>query len=156
MLFRSCFAYDFDMLAEKGAFFTDISDRPAQHLDSFIQHVIEFVAVTCRETTGAVGMPALFPYMWYYWNKDKESGYTADPMRYLEQQIQMLVYKLNGSEMRMNESAFTNVSCMDESYLDNFFGDRNFPDGEPIVAHIEEIVELEMFFLECEIGRAHV
>lgn len=144
-----CFAYDFDVLAEKGAFFTDISDRPAQHLDSFIQHVIEFVAVTCRETTGAVGMPALFPYMWYYWNKDVESGYTADPKKYLEQQIQMLVYKLNGSEMRMNESAFTNVSCMDESYLDNFFGDRIFPNGEPVIAHIDEIVELEFFFLEC-------
>lgn len=144
-----CFAYDFDMLAEKGAFFTDIFDRPAQHLDSFIQHVIEFVAVTCRETTGAVGMPALFPYMWYYWNKDKESSYITDPMRYLKQQIQMLVYKLNGSEMRMNESAFTNVSCMDESYLDNFFGDRLFPDGEPVVAHIDEIVDLEIFFLEC-------
>ena len=40
-----CFAYDFDRLASEGAFFTDIYDKPAQHLDSFIQHVIEFVAV---------------------------------------------------------------------------------------------------------------
>jgi len=144
-----CFAYDFDVLVEKGAFFTDISDRPAQHLDSFIQHVIEFVAVTCRETTGAVGLPALFPYMWYFWDKDVKSNYISDPEKYLEQQIQMLVYKLNGSEMRMNESAFTNVSCMDESYLDNFFGDRLFPDGEPIILHTAEIIDLECFFLQC-------
>jgi len=144
-----CFAYDFDVLVEKGAFFTDIFDRPAQHLDSFIQHVIELVAVTCRETTGAVGMPALFPYMWYFWNKDVQSGYTKDKFSYLKQHIQMLLYKLNGSEMRMNESAFTNVSCMDESYLETFFGDRVFPDGEPVISHIDEIVELECFFLEC-------
>ncbi len=144
-----CFAYDFDKLVERGAYFTDIADRPAQHLDSFIQHVIEFVAVTCRETTGAVGMPSLFPYMWYFWNKDAQSRYTEDPKKYLEQQIQMLVYKLNGSEMRMNESAFTNVSIMDESYLERFFGDRIFPNGEPVVAHIDEIIELEEFFLKC-------
>jgi len=146
-----CFAYDFDILAEKGAFFTDISDRPAKHLDSFIQHVIEFVAVTCRESTGAVGMPALFPYLWYFWNNDILSGYISEDKKYkyLEQQIQMLVYKLNGSEMRMNESAFTNVSCMDESYLETFFGDRCFPNGEPVINHIDEIVEFELFFLEC-------
>lgn len=143
-----CFAYDFDRLAEEGAFFTDISDRPAQHLDSFIQHVIEFVAVTCRETTGAVGMPALFPYMWYFWDKDIRENYVQDPNKYLKQQIQMLVYKLNGSEMRMNESAFTNVSCMDESYLEHFFGDRLFPDGEPVINHVEEIVKFEKIFLE--------
>ena len=142
-----CFAYDFDRLAEEGAFFTDIADKPAQHLDSFVQHIIEFVAVTCRETTGAVGMPALFPYMWYFWNKDVESGYVKDKYTYLEQQIQMLVYKLNGSEMRMNESAFTNVSVMDESYIEHFFGDRLFPNGEPIIKHVKEIVELELFFL---------
>jgi len=144
-----CFAYDFDQLVEKGAFFTDISDRPAKHLDSFIQHIIEFVAVTCRETTGAVGMPALFPYMWYLWDQDIKSGYTKNPQKYLEQNIQMLVYKLNGSEMRMNESAFTNVSCMDESYINNFFGDRLFPNGEPIIKYTSEIVDLECFFLQC-------
>lgn len=144
-----CFAYDFDKLAEHGAFFTDISDRPAQHLDSFIQHVIEFVAVTCRETTGAVGMPALFPYMWYFWDKDKRENYISNPARYLKQQIQMLVYKLNGSEMRMNESAFTNTSCMDESYLEHFFGDRLFPNGEPVIKHISEIVDFEKEFLKC-------
>ncbi len=143
-----CFAYDFERLAKEGAYFTDIADRPAQHLDSFIQHIIEFVAVTCRETTGAVGMPALFPYMWYFWDKDVKSGYTKAPAKYLEQQIQMLVYKLNGSEMRMNESAFTNVSCMDESYIEHFFGDRLFPDGEPVIKHVDEIVEVEMFFLK--------
>lgn len=144
-----CFAYDFKRLAEEGAFFTDIADEPAQHLDSFVQHVIEFVAVTCRETTGAVGMPALFPYLWYFWDKDKREGYCADNARYLKQQIQMLVYKLNGSEMRMNESAFTNVSVMDESYLEKFFGDRRFPDGEPVIKHIDEIVEFEKVFLAC-------
>jgi len=143
-----CFAYDFDKLVEKGAFFTDIYDRPAKHLDSFIQHVIEFVAVTCRETTGAVGMPALFPYMWYFWDQDVKSGYTNDPDRYLKQQIQMLVYKLNGSEMRMNESAFTNTSIMDESYLEHFFGDRLFPNGEPVIKYIDEIVEFEKVYLQ--------
>lgn len=142
-----CFAYDFKRLAEEGAFFTDIADEPAQHLDSFVQHVIEFVAVTCRETTGAVGMPALLPYMWYFWNKDKENNYSNDPDRYLKQQIQMLVYKLNGSEMRMNESAFTNVSVMDESYLEEFFGDRRFPDGEPVINHIDEIIEFGKTYL---------
>jgi len=143
-----CFAYDFDRLAKEGAFFTDIADKPAQHLDSFVQHVIEFVAVTCRETTGAVGMPALFPYMWYFWDKDKRNGYCIDSDKYLKQQIQMLVYKLNGSEMRMNESAFTNVSAMDESYLEKFFGDRLFPDGEAVIKHIDEIVDFEKIFLK--------
>ena len=142
-----CFAYDFKRLAEEGAFFTDIADKPAQHLDSFIQHVIEFVAVTCRETTGAVGMPALLPYMWYFWNKDKENNYSNDPDRYLKQQIQMLIYKLNGSEMRINESAFTNISVMDESYLEKFFGDRLFPDREPVIYHIDDIVEFGKTYL---------
>lgn len=55
---------------------------------------------------------------------------------------------MNIEDLRVNQSAFTNVSIMDRNYLIELFGGRDFPDGTPIMDHIEGIIEHQKVFME--------
>ena len=91
-----CFAYDIKDIAEKGLFFIeDYKAEPARHLDSFIQILMEAIAYLSRRQSGAVGLPNLIPYLYWFWKKDVESGYCGDAEKYKKQQIQALIYRLN-------------------------------------------------------------
>jgi len=49
-----CFAYDLDLLVEKGLFFVNkFPTAPAQHLTTFNNHVLEFISWNCNRTSGA-------------------------------------------------------------------------------------------------------
>ncbi|MBQ4060571.1 MAG: hypothetical protein IJD46_00955 [Bacilli bacterium] len=97
-----CFAYDLKDLAEKGLFFIEnFNAEPPQHLETFVDFVKEFVSWACNRSSGAVGLPNLIPYMYYFWNRDCEKGYyTISPEKYAEQQIQRLIYALNQPFLR--------------------------------------------------------
>lgn len=60
----------------------------------------------------------------------------------------MRVYKLNQPYLRVNQSAFTNFSIMDESYLESIFGGKTFPDGSYMIDEIDNIIEYEKAFME--------
>ena len=73
-----CFAYDLKDLAEKGLYFDgDESAESAKHLITFVDFVKEFVSYASNRTSGAVGMPNLIPYMFYFWKKDVDSDYMG-------------------------------------------------------------------------------
>lgn len=96
-----CYAYDLKDLAEKGLFFIDnFNAEPPKHLETFIDFVKEFVGFTSQRSSGACGLPNIIPYMYYFWKKDCESGFTNNPDRYAKQQIQRLVYGLNQPYVR--------------------------------------------------------
>lgn len=98
-----CFAYDLKDLAEKGLFFIgeNFNPEPPKHLETFVDFVKEFVSWNCNRTSGAVGLPNLIPYMWYFWKKDVDNEYySKDPITYAKQQIQRLIYALNQPFLR--------------------------------------------------------
>ena len=146
-----CFAYDLKDLAEKGLFFIDnFNAEPPQHLETFVDFVKEFVSWTCNRSSGAVGLPNLIPYMYYFWRKDCENDYfTASPEKYAKQQIQRLIYALNQPFLRGGiQSAFTNTSVFDRPYLQALFGGAVFPDGSFMIDEIEEIVKFQVIYME--------
>lgn len=145
-----CFAYDLKDLAEKGLFFIDtFNAEPPQHLETFVDFVKEFVSWTCNRSSGAVGLPNLIPYMYYFWKKDCTSGLFTDNTKYAKQQIQRLIYALNQPFLRGGiQSAFTNTSIFDRPYLEALFGGAEFPDGSFMIDEIEGIMDFQKIYLE--------
>ena len=146
-----CFAYDLKDLAEKGLFFIDnFNAEPPQHLETFVDFVKEFVSWTCNRSSGAVGLPNLIPYMYYFWSRDVKNGYyVKSPDRYARQNIQRLIYALNQPFLRGGiQSAFTNTSVFDHPYLEALFGGAEFPDGSFMIDEIEEIMDFQIIYME--------
>ena len=66
-----CFAYDLKDLAEGGlTFLENFNAEPSKHLETFIDFVKEYISFAANLSSGAVGLPNLIPYMYYFWKKD--------------------------------------------------------------------------------------
>ena len=145
-----CHAFDIKDIVEKGLFFiNNYNAEPARHLDSFIQILMESVAFLARRQSGAVGLPNLIPYLYYYWSRDVKNGYyTKSPEIYKKQQIQALIYRLNQPWVRTEQAAFTNVSVFDHPYFEAIFGGAQFPDGSFMIDEEEEIIQFQKDFID--------
>lgn len=144
-----CFAADLKPIAEKGLYFNDgTKPYPPQHLDTFVSFIMKWVEYLSRRQSGAVGMPNLIPYMFYFWNKDKEAGRYKDPIFERDQQIQALIFQLNQNWVRGDQSAFTNVTVFDHPYFEAIFGGAEFPDGTFMIDYEEEIIEFQKAFID--------
>lgn len=145
-----CFAYDLKDLAEKGLYFIDnFNAEPPKHLETFVDFVKEFVSWACNRSSGAVGLPNLIPYMYYFWKKDCEENIYTNDDKAARQQIQRLIYALNQPFLRGGiQSAFTNTSVFDHPYLEALFGGSEFPDGTFMIDEIEGIMEFQKIYME--------
>lgn len=151
ILIHNCFAYDLKDVAEKGLFFLNtFNSEPPKHLSTFIDFVKEFISFCSNRSSGAVGLPNIIPYMYYFWKKDCENGYaTKSPEYYAKQQIQRFVYAINQPYTRDGiQSAFINCSVFDMPYLEALFSGATFPDGEPMLDSLEEIQDFQKMFME--------
>lgn len=148
--FPYCWANDFTRLATEGLFFLDnYNNQAPKHLTTYFDDVIEFVSFLSNRQSGAVGMPNILIWAWYFWKKDCEDGYyMKDPDYYLRQQFQKVIYRLNQPFLRIDQSAFTNISIFDRPYLESLFGGVQFPDGTFAVDHIEDLIECQKVFME--------
>ena len=153
--FPYCWANDFTRLATEGLFFLNdqkskrYNNEAPKHLTTYFDDVIEFVSFLSNRQSGAVGMPNVIIWAWYFWKKDVENGYfMKDPNYYLRQQFQKFIYRLNQPFLRIDQSAFTNVSIFDRPYLESLFGGMQFPDGTFAIDHIEDILECQKVFME--------
>jgi ribonucleoside-triphosphate reductase (formate) len=143
-----CFAYDLEGLVTRGLFFIEgFNHQPPKHLVTFTDFVGEFVSWTSNRSSGACGLPSFLIYSYYFWKKDVEAEYTNNPEVYRDQEFQRIIYKLNQPYLRVNQSAFSNFSIFDKSYLEALFGGKEFPDGSFIIDHIDEIVEYQKAFM---------
>lgn len=145
-----CWAMSLKPIAEKGLFFIDqFPTRPAQHLTVFCDHVLETIGWMSNRQAGAVGVPDLLVYMYYFWWKDVQDNHVLrDPEYYARQCMQKILYDMNQPYLRVTQSAFTNVSIMDHEYLIGLFGGNDFPDGTPVMDHIDGIIEFQKWFIE--------
>ena len=148
--FPYCWANDLTRLAKEGLFFLDnYNYQPPKHLTTFFDDVIEFVSFLSNRQSGACGLPNVLIWAWYFWKKDVEDGYyMKNPDYYLRQQYQKFIFRLNQPFLRIDQSAFTNVSIFDRPYLENIFGGIEFPDGTFAIDHIEDLIECQKVFME--------
>lgn len=148
--FPYCWANDLTRLAKEGLFFLNSYNNQApRHLTTFFDDVIEFVSFLSNRQSGAVGLPNILVWAWWFWKKDVENGYyIKDSDYYLRQQFQKLIYRLNQPFLRIDQSSFTNVSIFDREYIMGIFGGVEFPDGTLMVDHVEDLIECEKTFME--------
>ena len=148
--FPYCWANDFTRLATEGLFFLNgYNNQPPKHLTTFFDDVIEFVSFLSNRQSGAVGMPNVLIWAWYFWKKDVENGYfLKDPDTYLRQNFQKLIYRLNQPFLRIDQCSFTNISIFDRPYLESLFGGIEFPDGTFAIDYIEDLISCQKAFME--------
>ncbi|MCD6546170.1 MAG: anaerobic ribonucleoside-triphosphate reductase [Thermotogae bacterium] len=145
-----CYAYSLEKIVREGLQFIDtIKSAPAKHLSTFIQHVIQFVMFASNQSSGAVGLPDLFVWMWYFIKKDIECGVIPENKIdwYIEQHFQIIVYSLN-QPIRTNQAPYTNFTYLDRNYINSIFKGVKYPDGTSIVDHVEDIIDLQKKFWE--------
>ena len=118
-----CYAYDLTRLAKEGLFFLNsYNAEPPKHLTTFLDDVIEYVSYMSNRSSGAVGLPNIIIWSYYFWKKDCETGYyIKSPDYYLKQCFQKLIYRLNQPFLRVDQSSFTNISIFDRNYLSELF-----------------------------------
>ena len=145
-----CYAYDLGRLAREGLFFlNNYNSQPPKHLTTFIDDVIEFISFMSNRSSGAVGIPNILVWTYYFWKKDCETGYVINnPDYYIRQSFQKLIYRLNQPFMRIDQSAFVNVSIFDREYYEALFGGLEFPDGTFAIDYVEEFIEHQKIFME--------
>lgn len=145
-----CYAYDLSRLAREGLFFlNNYNSQPPKHLTTFIDDVIEFISFMSNRSSGAVGIPNILVWTYYFWKKDCENGYIINnPDYYARQSFQKLIYRLNQPFMRVDQSAFVNVSIFDREYYEALFGGLEFPDGTFAIDYVDEFMEHQKIFME--------
>lgn len=145
-----CYAYDLTRLATEGLFFLkNYNNQAPQHLTTFLDDVIEFISYMSNRSSGAVGVPNILIWTYYFWKKDCETGYyIKNPEYYIKQSFQKLIYRLNQPFMRVDQTAFVNVSIFDRNYIESLFGGVEYPDGSFVIDNIEEIIEHQKLFME--------
>ena len=146
-----CYAYDLSRLAKEGLFFLgkNYNAQPPKHLTTFIDDVIEFISFMSNRSSGAVGIPNILVWTYYFWKKDCETGFVIkNPDYYIRQSFQKLIYRLNQPFMRIDQSAFVNVSIFDREYYEALFGGLEFPDGTFAIDYVEEFIKHQKVFME--------
>lgn len=148
--FPYCWANDLTRLATEGLFFLNgYNHSGPKHLTTYFDDVIEFVSFLSNRQSGAVGLPNVLIWAYYFWKKDVETGYyMKDPDYYLRQNFQKFIYRLNQPFLRIDQCAFTNVSIFDRKYLESLFGGMEFPDGSFAIDDIEELINIQKIFME--------
>ena len=145
-----CYAYDLERVVTEGLYFINtFNNQPPKHLVTYTDFVGEFVSWASNRTSGACGLPSFLIYSFYFWKKDVDNNYyVLDPETYRDQEFQRIIYKLNQPYLRVNQSAFTNFSIFDRSYLESIFGGKEFPDGTFIIDYIDDILEYQKAFMK--------
>lgn len=97
-----CYAYDLTKLATEGLFFLDnYNNQAPKHLTTFTDDVIEFISYMCNRSSGAVGIPNVLIWTYYFWRKDCETDHVIkDRDYYIRQVFQKFIYRLNQPFLR--------------------------------------------------------
>lgn len=162
-----CYSFDLAPLLEKGlAFFKGTMPiRPPKRSDSFIQLVIQATAFISNQIAGAIAYPSLFASLDWFYRQEHGENYLEvlrqakndeasdvilehairDLWHKVKNQWQSLIYSFN-FPFRSTQSAFTNVSVMDEGFMKSLFEGYTFPDGSEV--NIQSSVGMSQLFFE--------
>lgn len=145
-----CYAYDLSRLATEGLFFLENYNNEApKHLTTFLDDLIEFISFMSNRSSGACGIPNVLLWTMYFWKKDCDNGYyIKDPDYYIRQCFQKFIYRMNQPFIRVDQSAFVNVSIFDRHYYEALFGGVTFPDGSFAIDYVDLFMEHQKVFME--------
>ena len=145
-----CHAFDLGRLAREGLFFlTNYNNEAPKHFTTFLDDVIEFISYMSNRQSGAVGLPNLLVWSYWFYKNDCENGYyIKDHTYYAKQCFQKFIYRVNQHFLRISEAAFTNVSIFDRPYYESLFGGLEFPDGQFAIDMTEDFMEFQKLFME--------
>jgi len=145
-----CFAYSLETIVEKGLhFLTEMKASSPKHWDTFNHHTLEFISYATNQASGAVGIPDYVIYAYYFFKKDTADMTEENTKKYREQKFQEFVYSLNQPYLKGGiQSAYTNISILDIDHMAKFFNNKNYPDGTPILSHLNEIMDFQADFLD--------
>ena len=145
-----CYAYDLTRLSTEGLFFLDdYNNEPPKHLTTFFDDVIEFISFFSNRSSGACGLPNLLVWGYYFWKHDiEEDYYIKNPDYYMRQSFQKFIYRINQPFLRVDQSAFLNISIFDRNYYEALFGGVVFPDGTFAIDYIEDFINYQKAFME--------
>jgi len=149
-LLAYCFAFSMEIVANKGLFWMGTKSGPAKHADTFNLHTLEFISTASNNLSGAVGLPDVLLYMYYFFQQDVKTGYIAKGHedRAKKQLWQSFIFNLNQDYVRDGiQTAYTNISVFDREYFLGMFGDKQFPDGSYMAEHIEEFIQYQKEFI---------
>lgn len=145
-----CYAYDLTRLAEEGLFFlSNYNNKAPKHLTTFLDDAVEYISYMSNRSSGAVGLPNVLVWTYYFWKHDCDSGHIIrDPDYYIRQSFQKFIYRLNQPFMRVDQTAFVNMSIFDRNYVEELFGGVQFPDGSYLIDQVEEFMQHQKIFME--------
>ena len=151
-----CYAFSATKLLEKGMpFIKSPVSKPAVHLDSFIQHIIQSTMYFSNSIAGAVAFPDFFPAISFVYQYDKSIGYpTSNPVefdRWVNQQFQLFVYTINQPYRSGTQSPFVNISVFDKYFLEDMFGGLSWVNpktGEFVDIDLKLVDKLQRQFSE--------
>ena len=147
---------DLSRLAKEGLFFlqNNYNAEPPKHLETFIDDTIEYISFMSNRSSGAVGIPNVLIWTYYFWQKDLKDKYlgldkdSVHAIPYIKQAFQKLIYRLNQPFMRVDQTAFVNVSIFDRPYAESLFGGLEYPDGTLFIDEVEGFMEHQKLFME--------
>ena len=145
-----CYAFSLNKIVMEGLYFLDemAAGRP-KHWDTFNHHTLEFISYATNQQAGAVGIPDYLVYAYYFYKKDTENMSEKESERYLNQKFQEFIYNLNQPYLKGGvQSAYSNVSILDREHLKGFFEGKNYPNGDLILNHTDEIIKFQKSFLD--------
>lgn len=149
-LLAYCFAFSMEIVANRGLFWMGTKSGCAKHADTFNLHTLEFISTASNNLSGAVGLPDVLLYMYYFFQQDVKTGYIAKghEERAKKQLWQSFIFNLNQDYVRDGiQTAYTNISVFDREYFLGMFGDKKFPDGSYMAEHIEEFIQYQKEFI---------
>lgn len=144
-----CFNYDLEKLATKGMYFIgNIKTKPAKHLSTFCDHLLEFISWVSNRQSGAAGIANALMWLFWFWKNDVDNGhYLKSPEYYRDQCFQKFCFDLNMPYLRIAQAAYTNVSIYDKTYCMEMFGGFVYPDGKLFVDYVDEFIEFQKAFM---------
>lgn len=144
-----CWNYDLKDLATKGMYFIEnIKTKPAKHLSTFCDHVLETISYVSSRSSGGTGLANVLMWFFWFWKNDVENGhYIKSPEYYRDQCMQKFIFDCNMPYLRITQCAYTTISIFDRVYCEEMFGDFEYPDGKYFVDYIDEFIEFEKAFM---------
>ena len=143
-----CFNYDLEKLATKGMYFIDnLKTKPAKHLSTFCDHVLEFISYSSNRQSGAAGIANVLMWFFWFWKNDVENNHVLrSPEYYRDQAFQKFIFDLNMPYLRIAQCAYTNISFYDKVYCQEMFGGMIYPDGKFFIDYIDEFMDFQKAF----------
>lgn len=118
-----------------------------KHLESFCGSFVNLVFAISSQFAGAVATVEFLMYFDYFAKKAFGEDYINTDAKYIENQLQSVVYALNQpAAARGYQAVFWNISVFDKYYFESLFGEFVFPDLTS--PEWESVSKLQKFFLK--------